>query len=38
MVTFPEGRLFYLSYNMNTDLMKKKEVRQAIAHALDKKK
>ena len=37
MVTFPEGRLFYLSYNMNTDLMKKK-VRQAIAHALDKKK
>ena len=37
MVTFPEGRLFYLSYNMNTDLMKKKEVRQAIAHALDKK-
>ena len=37
MVTFPEGRLFYLSYNNNTDLMKKKEVRQAIAHALDKK-
>ena len=36
MVTFPEGRLFYLSYNMNTDLMKKKKCA-AIAHALDKK-
>ncbi|CAM4296793.1 peptide ABC transporter substrate-binding protein [Bacillus manliponensis] len=37
MVLFPEERLFYMSYNLNNELMQKKEVRQAIAHALDKK-
>jgi peptide/nickel transport system substrate-binding protein len=36
MVTFPEGRLFYMVFNLNTEIMQKKEVRQAIAHALDK--
>lgn len=36
MVTFPEGRLFFMAFNMNTEIMSKKEVRQAIAHALNK--
>ncbi|MBD8499181.1 ABC transporter substrate-binding protein [Paenibacillus arenosi] len=37
MVTYPEGRLNYMAYNLNVDVMKKKEVRQAIAYALDRK-
>jgi peptide/nickel transport system substrate-binding protein len=36
MVTFPEGRLFYMAFNLNSEVVQIKEVRQAIAHALDK--
>ncbi|UHA71845.1 ABC transporter substrate-binding protein [Paenibacillus sp. 481] len=36
MVTYPEGRLLYMAFNLNADVMKKKEVRQAIAYALDR--
>ncbi|HEY2493992.1 MAG TPA: ABC transporter substrate-binding protein [Paenibacillus sp.] len=36
LLTYSEGRLQYMAFNLNTDAMKKKEVRQAIAYALDK--
>ncbi|WP_442602720.1 ABC transporter substrate-binding protein [Paenibacillus sp. KN14-4R] len=36
MLTYPEGRLSYMVYNFNIDVLKKKEVRLAIAYALDK--
>lgn len=36
LVTYPEGRLIYMVFNQNVDVMKKKEVRQAIAYALNK--
>jgi len=36
MLMYPEGRLSYMVFNQNIDIMKKKEVRQAIAYALNK--
>ncbi|SLK04127.1 MULTISPECIES: ABC transporter substrate-binding protein [unclassified Paenibacillus] len=36
MLTYPEGRLQYMVFNLNVPSMQKKEVRQAIAYALDK--
>ncbi|MDO3410400.1 ABC transporter substrate-binding protein [Saccharibacillus sp. CPCC 101409] len=33
---YPEGRLQYMVFNLNVPSMQKKEVRQAIAYALDK--
>lgn len=36
MVVYPEGRLQYMTFNLNNEAMQKKEVRQAIAYALDK--
>ncbi|WP_018758943.1 ABC transporter substrate-binding protein [Paenibacillus terrigena] len=36
ILTYLEGRLSYMVFNLNVDVMKKKEVRQAIAYALDK--
>lgn len=36
LVTYADGRLEYMVFNMNTPEMKKKEVREAIAYALDK--
>lgn len=36
LVTYADGRLQYMVFNMNTAAMKKKEVREAIAYALDK--
>ncbi|TVY09499.1 ABC transporter substrate-binding protein [Paenibacillus cremeus] len=36
-IAYNEGRLAYMVFNLNIDVMKKKEVRQAIAYALDKK-
>lgn len=36
LLTYSEGRLQYMVFNLNTDVMQKKEVRQAIAYALDK--
>jgi peptide/nickel transport system substrate-binding protein len=37
LITYNEGRLAYMVFNLNIDVLKKKEVRQAIAYALDKK-
>ncbi|WP_409343576.1 ABC transporter substrate-binding protein [Paenibacillus sp. MBLB4367] len=37
IVMFPSGGVTTMVFNVNIDVMKKKEVRQAIAHALDKK-
>jgi peptide/nickel transport system substrate-binding protein len=36
LIPYKEGRLQYLVFNQNIDVLKKKEVRQAIAYALDK--
>ncbi|UII57552.1 ABC transporter substrate-binding protein [Cytobacillus spongiae] len=36
MYAFPEGRLFYLAFNLDSEAVQKKELRQAVAHALDK--
>lgn len=36
MLTYLEGRLSYMVFNLNIDVMQKKEVRQAIAYALNK--
>lgn len=36
MVTFPEGRLYYLAFNLNSEAVQKKEIREAVAHAIDK--
>ncbi len=36
MLTFPEGRLYYMAFNQNSEAVQKKEIRQAIAHAIDK--
>ncbi|MDZ5471396.1 ABC transporter substrate-binding protein [Bacillus sp. 31A1R] len=36
MHTFPEGRLFYMAFNLNSEAVQSKELRQAVAHALDK--
>lgn len=36
LVTYADGRLEYMVFNMNTPEMAKKEVREAIAYALDK--
>jgi peptide/nickel transport system substrate-binding protein len=36
MLMYPEGRLQYMVYNLNSEAVQKKEVRQAIAYALDK--
>ncbi|OPA79962.1 peptide ABC transporter substrate-binding protein [Paenibacillus selenitireducens] len=36
MLTYLEGRLSYMVFNLNVDVMQKKEVRQAIAYALNK--
>ncbi|SDM78922.1 peptide/nickel transport system substrate-binding protein [Paenibacillus sp. yr247] len=36
-IPYFEGRLAYMVFNLNVDALKKKEVRQAIAYALDKK-
>ncbi|WP_211748861.1 ABC transporter substrate-binding protein [Paenibacillus sp. Marseille-Q4541] len=36
LITYPEGRLQYMVFNMNIPKMKKREVREAIAYALDK--
>jgi peptide/nickel transport system substrate-binding protein len=36
LIAYNEGRLAYLVFNTNIDVLKKKEVRQAIAYALDK--
>ncbi|MBS4178522.1 ABC transporter substrate-binding protein [Lederbergia citrea] len=36
MVTFPEGRLFYMAFNLKSEAVQKKELRQAVAHALNK--
>lgn len=36
MLTYLEGRLSYMVFNLNIDVLQKKEVRQAIAYALDK--
>ncbi|MDO7907750.1 ABC transporter substrate-binding protein [Paenibacillus sp. JX-17] len=33
---YPEGRLQYMVFNLNVPVMQKKEIRQAIAYALDK--
>ncbi|MDQ0268220.1 ABC transporter substrate-binding protein [Cytobacillus purgationiresistens] len=34
--TFPEGRLFYLAFNLESKAVQNKELRQAVAHAIDK--
>ena len=36
MLTFPEGRLYYVAFNQNSEAVQSKELRQAIAHVLDK--
>lgn len=36
MYTFPEGRLFYMAFNLNSEAVQSLELRQAVAHALDK--
>lgn len=36
VIPYFEGRLQYLVFNQNIDVLKKKEVRQAIAYAIDK--
>ncbi|MFK7695230.1 ABC transporter substrate-binding protein [Paenibacillus sp. HJGM_3] len=36
LISFNEGRLAYMAYNMNIDVMKKKEVRQAISYAINR--
>lgn len=35
-VTYPEGRLAYMVFNQNVPVMQSKELRQAIAYALNK--
>lgn len=37
LLMFPSGGVTTMVFNTNIDVMKKKEVRQAIAHAIDKK-
>lgn len=37
VIPYLEGRLAYLVFNQNIDVLKKKEVRQAISHAINKK-
>ncbi|WP_409273690.1 ABC transporter substrate-binding protein [Neobacillus sp. SCS-31] len=37
MHRYPEGRLFYMAFNLNSKAVQSKELRQAVAHALDKK-
>ncbi|QDX91494.1 ABC transporter substrate-binding protein [Brevibacillus laterosporus] len=36
LIKYNEGRLVYMAFNLNIDVLKKKEVRQAIAYAIDK--
>ncbi|AOZ92221.1 ABC transporter substrate-binding protein [Paenibacillus crassostreae] len=36
MLTYSEGRLQYMVFNLNSEAVQQKEVRQAIAYALDK--
>jgi peptide/nickel transport system substrate-binding protein len=36
MHQFPEGRLFYMAFNLKSEAVQKLELRQAVAHALDK--
>nr|WP_274363086.1 MULTISPECIES: ABC transporter substrate-binding protein [unclassified Paenibacillus] len=36
MITYAEGRLAYMVFNQNIEALQKKEVRQAIAYALNK--
>ena len=35
-VVYPEGRLAYMTFNQNVPVMKSKELRQAIAYAINK--
>jgi len=37
MLIYPEGRLVYMVFNLNNEVVQKKEVRQAIAYAINKK-
>lgn len=36
LIPYNEGRLAYMVFNLNIDVLKKKEVRQAIAYAINK--
>ncbi|MCR8980148.1 ABC transporter substrate-binding protein [Brevibacillus laterosporus] len=36
LIKYNEGRLVYMAFNLNIDVLQKKEVRQAIAYAIDK--
>ncbi len=36
LIKYNEGRLVYIAFNLNIDVLQKKEVRQAIAYAIDK--
>lgn len=36
LISYNEGRLAYMVFNLNIDVLKKKEVRQAISYAIDK--